>query len=187
MEKEGMERDGERVRDEEGWRGHGVVWSEGGRGRRAHSPELIIACVLVITHVLIVCEPQWLFWLVVDHVPHGSWAMVKGACRWVVVAACGQWMLAVLYPPQVIPCGIHGRGDGLQKFQVDSMKWWMESMKWGMDSMEWWMDSMEWWMDSMEFPHGFHPFPHGFHWFSRWIPYGMSSWNHNSTLIQVQT
>ena len=25
---------------------------------------------------------------------HGSWAMVKRARRWVVVAACGQWMVA---------------------------------------------------------------------------------------------
>ena len=75
----------------------------------------------------------------------------------------------VLYPARVIPCGIHGRGDGLHKFQVDSMEWWMESMEWGMDSMEWWMDSMV--------------FPHGFHTFSTWTPYGMSSWNHNSTLI----
>ena len=51
----------------------------------------------------------------------------------------------------------------------------------------WWMDSMEWWMDSMVFPHGFHTFsilfPDGFHGISRWIPYGMSSWNHNFTLI----
>ena len=38
-------------------------------------------------------------------------------------------------------------------------------------------------MDSILFPDGFHPFPDGFHGLSRWIPYGMSSWNHNSTLI----
>ena len=65
----------------------------------------------------------------------------------------------VLYPPWVIPCGIHGRGDGLQKFQ--------------MDSMEWCMDSIEWWMDSMVFSHGFHTF-------SRWIPWNFqmdSIWN----------
>ena len=74
---------------------------------------------------------------------------------------CGY--VAVLYPAWVIPCGIHGRGDGLQKFQ---------------------MDSMEWWMDSMVFPHGFHTFsilfPYGFHTFSSWIPYLFhmeSSWN----------
>ena len=60
----------------------------------------------------------------------------------------------VLYPPQVIPCGIHGRVDGLQKFQ----------------------------MDSMVFPHGFHTFSTWILSFSTWIPYGMSSWNHNSTL-----
>ena len=48
-----MGRDRER-RDGEGWRGHGVVWSEGGRGSRAHSPELIIAHVLIITRGLTV-------------------------------------------------------------------------------------------------------------------------------------
>ena len=67
---------------------------EGGRGSRAHSPELIVACVLVVTRVLIAHEPWWLFWLVVVHMCCGSWVMVKGACGWVVVAACGQWMLA---------------------------------------------------------------------------------------------
>ena len=30
---------------------------------------------------------------------------------------------------------------------------------------------------------GFHGMVDGFHGFSTWIPYGMSSWNHNSTLI----
>jgi len=45
------------------------------------------------------------------------------------------------------------------------------------------MDSMEWLMDSMDFPDGFHGLADGFHGISRWIPYGMSSWNHNSTLI----
>ena len=53
MEKGGMGRDRER-RDGEGWRGHGVVWSEGGRGSRAHSPELVVARVLVIAQVLVV-------------------------------------------------------------------------------------------------------------------------------------
>ena len=89
-----------------------MVWSEGGRGSRAHSPELIVACVLVIAHVLIVTrvltvahvlviarvrswalvvirEPWWLFWLVMGRVRRGSWVMVKGAHRWVVVTACG--------------------------------------------------------------------------------------------------
>ena len=111
-----MGRDRER-RDGEGWRGHGVVWREGGRGSRAHSPELVVARLLVIGHVLVVTpvltvacvlvvacvhswalavihEPGWPFWLVVGCMHHGSWAMVKCAPRWVVVAACGQWMVA---------------------------------------------------------------------------------------------
>ena len=81
--------------------GHGVVWSEGGRGSRAHSPELIVACVLVIalvlviTHVLIITpvlviacvhswalavihEPWGQLWLVVVCTHCGSWVMVKG-------------------------------------------------------------------------------------------------------------
>ena len=112
MEKGGMGRDRE-GRDGEGWRGHGVVWSEGGRGSRAHSPELVVACALVIAHVTgvltvacvlvvarvrswalaVVHEPQWPFWLVVGRVGRSSWAMVKRARRWVVVAACEQWMV----------------------------------------------------------------------------------------------
>ena len=80
----------------------GVVWSEGGRGSRAHSPELIVARVLVIAHVLVVthvlviacvrswaltiiCEPWWLLSLVVGRMCRGSWVMVKGA-HWLVVA-----------------------------------------------------------------------------------------------------
>ena len=110
IEKGGMGRDRER-RVGEGWRGHGVVCSEGGRGSRAHSPELVVAHVLVIPHVLVVIrvltvarvrswvlavirEPRWPSWLVVGRVHQGSWAMVKRARRWVVVAACGQWMVA---------------------------------------------------------------------------------------------
>ena len=34
-----------------------------------------------------------------------------------------------------------------------------------------------------EISDGFHPFPDATHTCSRWIPYGMSSWNHNPTLI----
>ena len=94
-----------------------MVWSEGGRGSRAHSPQLVVARVLVIAHVLVATrvltvahvlivarvrswalavlrEPRWPFWLVVSRVRRGSWAMVKRAGRWVVVAACGQWMVA---------------------------------------------------------------------------------------------
>ena len=92
-------------------------------GNRTHSPELIVAhlpivtCVLVITRVLVVTriliitcvltiprvrscalavirEPRWLFWLVVVRALCGSWAMVKGARRWVVVVGCGQRTVA---------------------------------------------------------------------------------------------
>ena len=89
------------------------MWSEGGRGSRAHSLEFVVARVLVITHVLVVNhilvvtrilvvarvrswalavirEPRWPCWLVVGRVHRGSWAIVKGARRWVVVAAYGQ-------------------------------------------------------------------------------------------------
>ena len=69
----------------------------------------------------------------------------------------------------------------------------VESMEWGVDSMEWWMDSMEWWMDSIVLVDGFHgmvdgfhTFPHGFHTSFRWIPYGLSPWNYDSTPIQYQ-
>ena len=66
--------------------------SEGGRGSRAHSPELVVTCVLVVTPVLVVTcvrswalaiihEGWWLLWLVVVHVHCGSWVMVKGARR----------------------------------------------------------------------------------------------------------
>ena len=97
------------------------AWSgvEGRReGSRAHSPELVVARLLVIAHVLVVtpvltvtrvlvvarlrswalavirepgCPPCW---LVVGRMRRGSWARVKRAPRWVVVAACGQWMVA---------------------------------------------------------------------------------------------
>ena len=100
------------MREGEGWGGHGVVGRKGGRGSRAHSPELVVARVLVVTHVLIVThvltvahvlvvahvrswalavmrEPRWPFWLVMGRVHRGSWEMVKGACWWVVIAACG--------------------------------------------------------------------------------------------------
>ena len=78
---------------------------EGGMGSSAHSPELVVAHVLVVTHVPVVTrvlivtrvlvvtrvfvarEPRWPFWLVVVRARRGSWGMV-------VVAACGQWILA---------------------------------------------------------------------------------------------
>ena len=84
-----------------------MVWSEGGRGSRAHSPELVVACVpvvpvvahvLIVTHVLVVTpvlviahvhswalaiirEARWPLWLVVVRARRGSWVMVKGARR----------------------------------------------------------------------------------------------------------
>ena len=84
------------------------AWSEGGRGSRAHLPELVIARVLahvlVVTRVLVVArihswalaairEPRWPFRLVI-RVRHGSWAMVRRSS--VVVTACGQWMVGVI-------------------------------------------------------------------------------------------
>ena len=38
-------------------------------------------------------------------------------------------------------------------------------------------------MDSILFSNGFHGMGDGLHPFLRWIPYGMSSWSHNYTLI----
>ena len=108
----------ERGRDGEGWRKEGwggmeeggmgrdgVVWREGGRGSRAHSPELVVARVLIIVYVLVVVvtrvftvarvlvvarvrswalavirETRWPSWLVVGRVCRGLWAM-KGARR----------------------------------------------------------------------------------------------------------
>ena len=78
-----------------------MVWSEGGRGSRAHSPELVVARVLVIAHFLVVThvltitrvlvitrvrsrtlavirETWWPSWLVVGHVRRGSWAVDGG-------------------------------------------------------------------------------------------------------------
>jgi len=56
----------------------------------------------------------------------------------------------------------------------------MDSMEWHMDSIKWLMDSMEWYMDSTLIPYNFQmdSIP-----FSGWSPYGMSSWNYNSTLV----
>ena len=119
-----MGRDRER-RDGEGWRGHGVVWSEGGRGSRAHSLKLVVARVLVIAHVLVVTrvltvasvlvvarvrswalgvirEPRWPLWLVVGRVRRGSWAMVKGGSSplvgsgWWRAIVHGQWAVVVV-------------------------------------------------------------------------------------------
>ena len=79
----------------------------------------------------------------------------------------------VLYPAQVIPCGIHGRGDGLQKFH---------GMGDGFHTFGGWIPWNGGWipyffqMDSI-------PFPDGFHTISIWNPGGISSWNHNSSLI----
>ena len=69
-------RDRER-RDGVGWRGHGVVWSEGGRGSRAHSPELVVARLLVIAHVLVITR-------------------VLTVARVLIVARVRSWALAVI-------------------------------------------------------------------------------------------
>ena len=99
-----------------------MVWSEGGRGSRAHSPELVVAHVPVITHVLVVTcvlvvtpvliiarvhswalaiirEAQWLLWLVVVRARCGSWVMVKSARR------CGWWWSHVSGFVIVVICG----------------------------------------------------------------------------------
>ena len=78
-----------------------MVWSEGGRGSRAHSPELVVACVLIIAQVLVVTrvltvahalivtrvrsralavihETRWPSWLVVGRVCRGWWAVDGG-------------------------------------------------------------------------------------------------------------
>ena len=69
----------------------------------------------------------------------------------------------------------------------------MESMEWGVDSMEWWMDfivlvdGFHGMVDGFHgMVDGFHTFPDGFHGLSRWIPYGLSSWNYDSTPILYQ-
>ena len=88
--------------------GHLIYTVKEGGGSRAHSLELIVTRVLVIAHVLIVTcvltiarvhswalaiihEPRWPFWLVVGCMPCGSWAIVKGARRWVVFAGPVCW------------------------------------------------------------------------------------------------
>ena len=80
------------------------MWSEGGKGSRAHSPELVVARVLVINHLLVatrilvvacvrswalavIREPRRPVWLVI-RMRHGSWAIVRG--RWAAIAAYGQ-------------------------------------------------------------------------------------------------
>ena len=73
-------------------------------GNRAHSPELVVACVPIVAHVLVVArvlvltrvlivacvrtwalgvsgEPRWPLWLVVVRARRGLWVMVKGTRR----------------------------------------------------------------------------------------------------------
>ena len=50
------------------------MWSEGGRGSRAHSPELVVARVLVVAHVFVVTRI-----LVLARVR--SWALVSHGGR----------------------------------------------------------------------------------------------------------
>ena len=83
--------------------------------------------------------------------------------RWVVPHS--PWLIwkSVLYPARVITCGIHGRGDGLQKFH--GMGGWIP---WNGGWIPYFFQ-----MDSI-------PFPDGFHIFFRWIPYYFhmeSRWN----------
>ena len=54
-----------------------MEWSEGGRGRGTHSPGLVVAQVRSCA-LTVVCEPWWLFWLVVVHVHCGSWLVSDG-------------------------------------------------------------------------------------------------------------
>ena len=85
-----------------------MVWSEGGRGSRAHSPELIVARVLA--HVIVVTrvrswalaairEPRWPFWLVI-RVRRGSRLSVGGRRRLWAVDGGGdcsrQWAIVVV-------------------------------------------------------------------------------------------
>ena len=87
-----------------------MVWREGGRGSRAHSPELVVARLLVIAHVLVVSpvltvarvlvvarvrswalavirEPGSPFWLVVG----ASWFVGDGEARSSVGGRCCLW------------------------------------------------------------------------------------------------
>ena len=96
MEKGGMGRDRER-RDGEGWRGHGVVWSEGGRESRAHSLKLVVACssspmsssspvfspLPVSSSLPVSVHGRWLSF--VNRGGHFGWWWV--AC----VVVCGRW------------------------------------------------------------------------------------------------
>ena len=81
---------------------------EGGMGSSAHSPELVVACVLIVTHVpvvthvlvitrvlivthvLVARELWWPFWLVVVRARCGSWGMVNGTHR-------SLWLSPVLF------------------------------------------------------------------------------------------
>ena len=110
-----------------------------------------------------------------------AWLCLSHACR-IWADRCRRW--AVLYPAWVIPCGIHGRGDGLHKFH--GMGGWIPWnggwIPWngGWIPYFWWMDSMEWGMDSILFPDGFHTFSRWIPYFFRWIPYYFhmeSRWN----------
>ena len=69
-----------------------MVWSEGGRGSRAHSPELVITHVLVIAQVLIVTHVLTVAHVLVVTRVH-SWAMaVIREMQWLVVGR-GSWAM----------------------------------------------------------------------------------------------
>ena len=95
-----------------------MVWSEGGKGSRAHSPELVVARVLVIAQVLVVTrvltvtrvlvvarvhsralaiirEMRWLSWLVVGRVRRGQWA-VDGGGRSFMGSGRSSWLVVVV-------------------------------------------------------------------------------------------
>ena len=66
-----------------------MVWSEGGRGSRAHSPELVVARVLVIAHVLVITR-------------------VLTVARVLVVARVRSWALAAIREPRWPFCLVMG-------------------------------------------------------------------------------
>ena len=59
-----------------------MVWSEGGRGSRPHSPELVVARVLVIAQILVVtCVLTISRVLIITHVRSRALAVIH-EMRW---------------------------------------------------------------------------------------------------------
>ena len=71
----------------------------------------------------------------------------------------------VLYPPRVIPCGIHGMGGGFH-----GMGDGFHGMVDGFHTFGGWIPWNGGWIPYL-FQVDSIPFPDGFHTFSRWIPY----------------